>query len=64
MTIISYTNRFDEKSALGFAQWCKDKRVNFINAPISRKREAGSIPRFRELYVMKEEYLGNIITIN
>jgi hypothetical protein len=57
-----YTNKFESES--DFTQWCKGK-VNYTQAPFSRKRnESGSTPRMRELYVLKSELHGSLITIN
>lgn len=57
-----YTNKFESESE--FTQWCKGK-VNYTQVPFSRKRdESGSTPRMRELYVLKAELHGSLITIN
>lgn len=40
-------------------------KVNYTQVPFSRKRnESGSTPRMRELYNLKSELHGSLITIN
>lgn len=57
-----YTNKFESESE--FTQWCKGK-VNYTQVPCSRKKnESGNTPRMRELYVLKSELHGSLITIN
>jgi hypothetical protein len=60
--VSSYTDCMGNKSQVAFATWCQKKGVQFIKLPFNRKRNRGDDNikhRYREVYVMKEEYLGN-----
>jgi hypothetical protein len=48
-----------EKSGAAFVAWCSKKSVHFTNSPIIRKRERDSNSRYRELYILKDEYIVN-----
>jgi hypothetical protein len=58
--VTSKTDCMNSKSELAFATWCSKKKINFMNAPIIRKRQRGANSRYRELYVLKDEYIGDI----
>lgn len=64
-TVNSYTDIMINKSVQSFASWCKKKKVLLFNAPVSRKRkillDTESSIRLRNVFVLKNEYLGIII---
>jgi hypothetical protein len=53
----------NKKSEAAFATWCLKKSVHFMSSPIIRKREKNSNSRYRELYVLKDEYIGNRLLV-
>lgn len=57
---ISKTECMSKKSEVAFASWCSKRKINFMDVPFTRKRDRGSNKRYRELYVMKNEYRGNV----
>ncbi|KAI9278199.1 hypothetical protein BDA99DRAFT_473273 [Phascolomyces articulosus] len=59
-SILPYTDIFDEKTVLGFSQWCVKNKPGFITLPVTRKRKHGVNARTRQLYVLKKEYLANL----
>lgn len=59
-SILPYTDIFNDKTVLGFTQWCRTNKVEFISSPIARKRKHGVNPRIRKLYVLKKEYIANL----
>ncbi|KAG2227450.1 hypothetical protein INT45_007475 [Circinella minor] len=38
-SILPYTDIFDEKTVLGFSQWCVKNKPEFITLPVTRKRK-------------------------
>lgn len=48
-----------EKSEAAFVMWCSKKSAHFMNSSITRKREKDSNSRYRELHVLKVEYIDN-----
>jgi hypothetical protein len=61
--VITKTDCMRKKSEAAFATWCSKKGVHFMNSPAIRKRERGSNSRYRELYVLKDEYIGNRLLV-
>ncbi|KAI9281015.1 hypothetical protein BY458DRAFT_430188 [Sporodiniella umbellata] len=57
-SILPYTDIFNDKTVLGFTQWCRTNKVEFISLPIARKRKHGVNTRTRKLYILKKEYIG------
>lgn len=62
-SVISKPECMSKKSETAFATWCSKRKVNFMDMPFTRKRSKESNRRYRKLYVMKNEYRGNILLI-
>ncbi|KAI8875630.1 hypothetical protein K501DRAFT_233357, partial [Backusella circina FSU 941] len=60
-SVISKTECMSKKSEIAFATWCSKRKVSFMGVPFTRKRSRGSNKRYRKLYVMKNEFRGNIL---
>ncbi|KAI8990885.1 hypothetical protein BDF20DRAFT_810947 [Mycotypha africana] len=60
-SVISKTECMNKKSEVAFATWCSKRKVSFMGEPFTRKRSTGSNKRYRRLYVMKNEFRGNIL---
>ncbi|KAG2200804.1 hypothetical protein INT47_001335 [Mucor saturninus] len=59
-SILPYTDIFNDKTVLGFTQWCITNKLEFVSSPTARKRKHGTNTRTRELYVLKKEYFANL----
>jgi len=51
----------NKKSEIAFATWCSKRKVSFMGEPFTTKRSRGLNKRYRRLYVMKNEFRGNIL---
>lgn len=60
-SVISKTECMSKKSEIAFATWWSKRRFNLMGVPFTRKRSRGSNKRFRKLYVIKNEFRGNIL---
>ncbi|CAO3670783.1 unnamed protein product [Rhizopus stolonifer] len=58
--VITKTDYMLKKSEAAFATWCSKKGIHLMNSPAIKKGEKGSNSRYRELYVLKDEYMENI----
>ncbi|KAI7871788.1 hypothetical protein BDF14DRAFT_1718488 [Spinellus fusiger] len=61
--VITKTDCMSKKSKAAFATWCSKKGIHFMNSLVIRKRERGSNSRYRELYVLKDEYIGSRLLV-
>ncbi|CAO3628474.1 unnamed protein product [Cunninghamella echinulata] len=65
LLVQKFTKLFDNKNLSSFNTWCSRKKVNFLDANISRKRikkdEEEHSYRFRKLYVLKEEIIEFVV---
>lgn len=57
--VITKAGCMHEKSEDAFVTRCSKKSVHFMSSSITRKREKDSNSRYRKLYVLKVEYIGN-----
>lgn len=60
--VTKYTTYLDNKSLSSFSSWCGRKNLDFLKSEDIRKRKRGDHgvenKRNRQLYVMKQEFLG------
>ncbi|ORX49843.1 hypothetical protein DM01DRAFT_1308683, partial [Hesseltinella vesiculosa] len=60
--IMPYSEKLEDMSPRAFTQWCTRAKVNFLNAPFSRKRkQGGKQKRSRQLHVLKKEYRDDLV---
>ncbi|SAL94724.1 hypothetical protein [Absidia glauca] len=62
--LMEYCSCLDNKTPNAFAKWCSSRKIKFLQADYFRKRpkhcDEGT-GRYRSIYVMKKEYLGDIV---
>lgn len=57
-TVWKYSDLHEDKGAIGFAKWCKNRNIKFMSSSIKRKESENQTKRTRSLYVVKKEFIG------
>jgi hypothetical protein len=55
----NYSTIFDEKTITSFGRWCTSQKLEFTTVNPKRKHDNDGLIRTRELFVLKDEYIGN-----
>lgn len=59
-TVWKYSDLHEDKGAIGFAKWCKNRNIKFMSSSIKRKESKSQTKRARSLYVVKKEFISFI----